>query len=359
MGKYIILATFAVAMSVTLVSRQGMQSDLETSESQALRQKQVLARQIARSAFEMGMAELRRDFENWRVQREEVPHEGGSFDLTASGPSGGPVTLSVVGRHGEATYEITGQAKRQNKASALFNGITAGGSVDFDVSGPGCSGGPCVSGLDPSGGEARRGISLPSSTSNQDREDVCDEFGGKVEGRGEDCDVVSRSQAQEDWIDREMQNLESRIQDMIDQGSNDVTVCGNGQGNGNGNGKGNGKGNGNGGGTSSTCRLNGNQSASGILYVKGEFQFNGQAQWNGPVYVADGGSIRINGGGGTRNVNGGVVMEENTELDMNGGNRIQYNSEKILDLQSTMPSLGVETVQMTNRTGQLNGFSSE
>jgi hypothetical protein len=53
------------------------------------------------------------------------------------------------------------------------------------------------------------------------------------------------------------------------------------------------------------------------------------------------------------------VMEGNTELDMNGGNRIQYNSERILDLQSTMPSLSRETVQMSNRTGQMKGVPSE
>lgn len=360
MGKYIILSTLAVALGVTLVTRQGLETDLDTSESQAVRQKQVLARQIARSAFEMGMSELRRDFQSWRVQRQEVPYEGGTFDLTASGPSSGPVTLVAVGHYGEATYEITGEADRQSQASALFNGITVGGAVDFDISG--CSGEPCVSGIDAGGEENRRGISLPSGSSQQDREDVCEAFGDEVEGRGEGCDVMSRPPPREEWLSAEMSRLESKIQDKIDQNSDDVTVCDGGGGNsgkGNGNGKGKGNGKGNGGGASSSCQLSGNSTGSGLLYVKGEFQFNGQAQWNGPVYVAEGGSIRINGGGGARNINGGLVMEGNTELDMNGGNRIQYNSEKILDLQSTMPSLSTETVQVANRTGQLHGSSSE
>jgi hypothetical protein len=102
MGKYTILATLAVALSLTVLSTQGMETDQETSEGQAERQKTVLARQIAASAFEMGMSELRRDYDGWRAQREGVPHENGTFDLVASGPSTGPVSLTATGRKAKA-----------------------------------------------------------------------------------------------------------------------------------------------------------------------------------------------------------------------------------------------------------------
>ncbi|MFB6229654.1 MAG: hypothetical protein ABEL04_00735 [Salinibacter sp.] len=350
MGKYIVLATLAIALSTTILANQGLRTDLDTNQSQVTRQETVLARQIALSAFEMGLSNLKRDFTSWRVQRTEVAYEGGTFDLTASGPSSGPVSLTAVGHFGGVTYRITGKAEQKEVVSGLFNGITAGGSVDFNVSGPGCSGGPCVSGIDPAGGENRRGISLPhSGTQDQDEKDVCDEFGDKVEGKGDGCDVSSRSQALEEWIDNEMDNLKSEIESQASRGSDDVTVCESGDNSGNGNGNGNG----NSGGPSSSCRLNGSSTGSGILYVKGDMVINGQAQWNGPVYVADGGSIRINGGGGTANINGGLLMEGNTELDMNGGNRVQYNSEKIEKYFNTVSSLSTTIVQVTNRSGGL------
>jgi hypothetical protein len=65
--------------------------------SQSERQEKVLAREIARSAFGEGLSALRRDFSGWRVDRDGVPYENGTFDLTASGPSIGPVTLTATG----------------------------------------------------------------------------------------------------------------------------------------------------------------------------------------------------------------------------------------------------------------------
>ncbi|MCS3682791.1 hypothetical protein [Salinibacter ruber] len=357
MGKYILLVTLALGLSTTILANQGMRTDLETRESQADRQEIILARQIAQSAFEMGVSELRRDFQNWRVERSQIAHRGGTFDLTATGPSGGPVSLTAVGNFGDARYKVTGIAKEEEQVSGLFNGITAAGSVDFDVSGPGCSGGPCVSGIDAAGNENRRGISIPNSgTPGQDEDDVCSTFGDKVNGQGTGCDVNSRTQGLDEWIGSEMDKLRSQIEKKVNQESYDVTVCtrnGSGNGNRNGNGNGNRNGNGNSGESPNTCRMNGNSTDSGILYVKGDFRFNGQAQWNGPVYVVEGGSVRINGGGGTAQVNGSLLMEENTELDMNGGNRVQYNSEKIRDYFGSMGSLSALSVRITNRSGRI------
>lgn len=347
MGKYILLITLALGLSTAILANQGMQTDLETSESQAERQEIILARQIAQSAFEMGVSELRRDFQNWRVERSQIAHRGGTFDLTVAGSSGGPVSLTAVGNFGDVVYKVTGAAEEEEQVSGLFNGITVAGSVDFDISGPGCSGGPCVSGIDAAGNENRRGISIPSSgTPSQDEDDVCSTFGDKVNGQGTGCDVNSRTQGLDEWIDSEMDKLRSQIKSKISQGSDVVTVC-------TGSGNGNGNGNGNGGESPGTCRMNGNSTDSGILYVKGEFTFKGNARWNGPVYVAEGGSVRINGGGGTTQVNGSLLMEENTELDMNGGNRVQYNSEKIRDYFGSMGSLSALTVRITNRSGKI------
>lgn len=337
MGKYVILATFATGLCMTVLASQGMKTDLDTSESQAERQKQVLARQIAESAFEMGMSELRRDYAHWRAQRRNVPYEDGSFDLTAMDTRDG-VSLTVKGHFNGETYKVTGVVKEEKKVSGMFNGITAGESVNFNVSGPGCSGGACVSGLDAAGGEDRHGISIPHSRSaSRDENDVCAAFDGKVEGRGGGCDVQSRTDATNEWVENKMSHIKAEIEQRVSEGSDDVTVCAGG-------------GSGSSSGSSGTCRLNGNTDRSGLLYVKGHFRFDGQAQWHGPVYVAEGGSIRINGGGGTANINGGLVMEDNTTLDMNGGNRVQYNSEKIEDYFDTFPSTSTVTIRVQDRS---------
>lgn len=328
MGKYIVLAVLSVALASTLLARQGMLTDLETTESQANRQKQVLAREIARSAFEMGISELRRDFENWRVDRTQVQHEGGYFDLEASGPTSGPVSLTAVGYHGERAYEITGEATKDSTVSSLANGITASIPITFDVSGGGCSGNPCVSGFDVAGGEDRHGISLPPGA---DVDGICDEFDDKVVGRGGGCDVKARTEERDDWVESQMVQLNSEIQDAIDAGSTEVTVC-------------------------DGCKIGDLSTDSGILYVTGELRYNGEEQWNGLVFVADGGSVRVNGGGDVKNINGGLMMSDSTdfksdeEFELNGGNAVRYNSAELEKYIGIMPTMRTTTVQVTGRT---------
>lgn len=327
MGKYIVLAVLSVALASTILARQGMLTDLETSESQANRQKQVLAREIARSAFEMGISELRRDFENWRVDRTQVQHEGGYFDLEASGPTSGPVSLTAVGYHGDSAYEITGEAAKDTTVSSLANAITASIPISFNVSGGGCSGAPCVSGFDVAGGEDRHGITLPPGT-NTDQ--VCDEFDDEVAGKGGGCDVKARSDERDDWVVSQMEQLHSDIQDAISAGSDDVTVC-------------------------DGCDVSDLSTDTGILYVTGELRYNGSKQWNGLVFVADGGSVRINGGGDVKNINGGLMMSDSTnfehddELDLKGGNAVRYNSDELQKYLGTLPTMQTETIRVTGR----------
>jgi len=329
MGKYAVLITLAAALSATLFTKQRMQTDRDAGEAQADRQKKVLARQIARSAFEMGISELQRDF-HWRANRSGVEHEGGQFDLTVHGDSSSPVSLTAVGHHGDATYKITGTARMDTSVSALANGITASIPIDFDVSGGGCSGHPCVSGRDIGGREDRHGISLPTGA---DTDAVCDEFDDKVVGKGEGCDVQAQTSEEDDWTERKMGELDAEIQKAIDKGSGDVTVC-------------------------DGCKVSDLSDSSGILYVTGELRYNGEESWDGLVFVADGGSVRINGGGDAKNINGGLMMSDSTkfkndeEFDLNGGNAVRYNSAQLGKYMDTLPTLRRTTVRVTGRTGR-------
>lgn len=325
MGKYIVLITLAVGLSLTVLTTQGMQTDQDTSEDQAARQESVLARQIAKSAFGKGLSALRRDYDDWREERSGVPHRNSTFDLSASGPSAGPVALSATGRLGGAVYRITGTVTQQEEISALLNGITAVGPVDFKISGPGCGGVPCVSGLDAGGREDRKGISLPNSGSESD---VCSVFDGKVEGLGSGCDVQSRHSNRDVWISGQMGRLEAQIQSKMSSGHPDVTAC-------------------------SSCKFSGNVTRSGILYVTGTATIDGNSRWNGLVYAAQGATVRINGGGGSRNINGGLVMEKDATLDMAGGNRVQYNTDQLRKYLSLLPALSTTAVEVADRTGTL------
>lgn len=330
MGKYVLLAVIAVALGSTLMASHGIRTDRDTNEDQVERQEKILAREIANSAFEMGLSELRRDFEGWRVEQTDVPHEGGTYDVAATGPSLGPVTLEAIGRYGSAAYKITGRSVQDTTVSSLFNAVTALTPIDFKVAGGGCSGAPCVSGLDVGGGEDRHGISLPPG---EDTDTVCDEFDDAVVGRADGCDVWSRTGPEDEWVIRKFEIIESQIRDAVDSGASNVTVC-------------------------DGCKIDDLPTDNGILYVTDELRYNGEEQWNGLVYVADGGSVRINGGGDARNINGGLLLSDSTafrtdeQFDMNGGNNVQYNSEELKKLFGTLPAMRGHTVKITDRTGR-------
>lgn len=331
MGKYIILITIAAALSVTLLASQGYRTDLDTSQAQSARQKKVLSRQIARSVFRKGVSEVKRNFDSITEGVQDGSYENGTYVLEYDTTSSGGeriVAITAEGTYGEATYEITGKARKTKSVSDLFNAITANVPITFNVSGGGCSGGPCVSGLDDGGREDRHGISLPSSGNASN---VCNEFDGKVVGKESGCDVATRTSEMDEWIADQMERLESEIQSAMDRGSEDIVEC-------------------------NDCKVDNLADTSGILYVTGELRFNGEEQWDGLVFVKEGGTVRINGGGSTRNINGGLILEDSTdfeedeEFDMNGGNAVQYNSQTLLDFVNTLPSIESTAVSVTNRS---------
>lgn len=330
MGKYVLLVTFTVILGLTYLSQQSHQASQESSKKIGERQGIVVARQIARSAFSDGLSEVKRSFDTISDQTKEGSYEQGTYSLTHEVTESGSqrtVDITAQGTYRDTTYQITGRAVKDTSISSLINGITANIPINFKVSGGGCSGGPCVSGVDAGDGDDRHGISLPPGT---DVGSVCEEFGGKVEGKEDGCDVQSRTTEHDDWITQEMQKLRSEIEDA--QGSSSVTVC-------------------------DGCEVGSLADTSGILYVTGELRFNGEEQWDGLVYVADGGSVRINGGGSTRNINGGLVMGDSTEFtedeefDMNGGNAVKYNSDALKKYVNLLPSLKATTIRVTNRKG--------
>lgn len=396
MGKYIILVTFAVALGLTLLARQGRQTDLDTSKSQVTRQEQVLARQIARSAFERAVSELRRDARNGNdltiesATGEPIEYEGGFFTLEESGPVEGPVVITATGSYDDQEYQIAGTI--DYKVPSSFNAITSQGNVDFDPAGNSssinCQGtGTCVSGKDPNGD--RHGISL---SPNSDVSGVLSRFNGVIEGINDNSDVISR----EGGPDSRNKTVSKSIEDLEDDigNSEEVTVCesrGGGPNNPNppdnsnpsNNPPGQNSNPGGGGPLVSSvvfhsggppggpqvearnrpasfsprrsgtppgnCMVGPSPTGSneGLLYVKGDLTINGGATWEGLVFLDEGASVTINGGGtgpskSGWNIDGALIMQDSTEFSVSGGRGdfVRYKSENIKDIirKGSLPS---------------------
>ena len=93
--------------------------------------------------------------------------------------------------------------------------------------------------------------------------------------------------------------------------------------------------------TSSPANVNGlklnNVTGYGILLIDGDLVLGGGFTWYGPIVVT--GSVTLNGGGGGINVRGQILSGTSTLTDVtiNGGNVINYNSCEIKKAFATQP----------------------
>jgi len=94
--------------------------------------------------------------------------------------------------------------------------------------------------------------------------------------------------------------------------------------------------------TSSPANVNGlklnNLTGYGILLVDGDLELGGGFTWYGPIVVT--GSVTLNGGGGVGiNIHGQILSGTSTLTDvtLNGGNVIQYNSCELKKAFATQP----------------------
>ncbi|MBO6575338.1 MAG: hypothetical protein JJ896_07985 [Rhodothermales bacterium] len=142
MGKAALILVAAVSVASTTVYMTQDRQSIETLSQEAVYEHQVLAREIAQSAFNRVESRVRRDFENHRVSLADVAHRQGEMDITAVGTAGSPVAISATGRFEDAEYTISGVLSRSG--SRVLDALTVDGAVeavDF-------SGNAMVSGLD-------------------------------------------------------------------------------------------------------------------------------------------------------------------------------------------------------------------
>jgi hypothetical protein len=407
MGKYALLLTFSVGLALAYFGQQSMQISSAANEDQVERQKTVLARQIARSAFNNAVSNIKRDWCSVPTGTEEpVPYEQGEYEVTFGFSGGGEegedssgedscagkrITATVTSYYpgkedtDKVSYQIEGTAEQRKMVSGLFSGLTASGALS-QLRVNGCGGGNCVSG-DPGGGEGRPGMNLPGSMAEDLDGNGCPSNGwGKgdivagSESVANECGVQVRGAADDKWVTGKMSAIRSEIESELESSnpSSDITVCGEG-GNDTGppddedtgppedreTGPPNQRGpfalasmsaeiDNRGGRPPGDCSIDG----EGILLVpegKTARANGGPPRWDGFVYVEEGGTIRINGGGSTQSISGGLLMEGGSNFRMNGGERVQYDPDELRKYVDLLPSIETTEVTITDRTSKVVG----
>ena len=332
MGKYILLVTLGTILGTMLLSYQSQRTSLSTGEERAERQRTILARQSARSAFGMATSQIKRDLNGYRVNRTDVPYDRGTFDLSVVDTTGGAVAITAVGRYDGAAYRIQATVVEDIDG---FPGLGVQGALGsarakgnkFLISGRDTD--PVEPNTAPDHGSGlgadRHGMRL----SDEDAADlVADEYpDDQVVGVGGQGDIVHETISVD--VDALRQNIVNHATHDGDDLSGDVgsrdapaIVAVNGD-----------------------VSLGGNVHGIGALFVDGNFRMRGNAQWEGLVIVANGdASVDTEGDvSGNARVFGSFIMQERGgagALNVGGSVRIQYSSKALKVLDDILP--GVE-----------------
>lgn len=369
MGKYVLLITLGVSAALAAYAGQFKSAQVEAGEEITDRQKLVLARQIARSAYASGASELKRNFSASLNQCKRL--DGGTFELTTSPLPGDTVQVRAVGRHGAdgcsctdcPQYAISGEATLDPNGS--FSALTFDGPLESaNLSGGGR--GPVISGNDASEEQDRNGVSLSRAADEQKmKEEFCKRFDSDVQGIGGGCDVVHDP-------DIDLSALNQEVSDLAENQSthSESALCGGGKRRGKGGPKGSGpEGSVGSSGRSAVvtiegnCKLSGKSGGTGILYVDGgSLTMTGNSEWKGLVVVSGEGSFKASKG--TPRVLGNVSFYDGGALDMRGTASVQYSSGQLAQLQEEYElsaleelknSSAQEEVRMTNRSQEAMG----
>lgn len=349
MGKYILLLTFSVALTLAYFSQQSRQTSAAANEDQVERQKTVLARQIARSAFEQGISQVRRvarDVDSWPPEEEDFPpghrkeyeEEGGEYEIDYQPqPGDGTVIVSAWGKYGDGDgveYQINGVVSQESGAS--FNGMTFDGPISsVDLSGN----------MRVIGGENRHAMSASESAGRDALKAECGKKGGgakprNIRGKGGDCDIVQQ--------DTDLSGIAETLRNKEGDEDKAETLCESEEDEGEGASLGSSK--------SPVfirvedeCEVAGDVSGTGILYIEGEdeesFRMTGNSSWNGLLFFGKGENDEDGDEGdgdegdgdeegkpsfwarGNAKINGAAGFFGESGIDMSGNFEVEYDGD--------------------------------
>ncbi len=127
MGKGLLFLLAGVLLTSGFLLYDTHRVGQETAEEQVNYEEAIVAREIAQSAFDMGVSTVQRDFENGRLTLQQQDYQGGDYDLTTTTIDSENVSVRAEARFGEASVVMEGVlAKRLDKFLA---------ALTFDVDG--------------------------------------------------------------------------------------------------------------------------------------------------------------------------------------------------------------------------------
>ncbi|MBN4056412.1 hypothetical protein JYT20_01690, partial [Rhodothermus sp. AH-315-K08] len=131
MGKAALFLVAAVSLASGASYLNQDRTAFEGEKNEALYEHQVLAREIAQSGFNRIESRVRRDFNGHRAQLSGLDHPKGELDITATGSSGSPVSISATGYFEDAEHTITATLSKQG--TRVLDAFTLDG-IASDVS---------------------------------------------------------------------------------------------------------------------------------------------------------------------------------------------------------------------------------
>ncbi|NQV71605.1 hypothetical protein HQ496_00680 [bacterium] len=292
MGKGILVFVMLSTLAGTAMYATQSERKLEQATNETEYKSEVLAREAAASAFNLLVGKVKRDFEGYRTNTKDVELGKAKFDMMAEDSEDGSVSVVVVGKYGDHEYEIVGNVSKTGAnvldavtISAPINSVT----LKNDYS---------ISGTDPGGTSSHAVRTIWAVTKDAFLSEMAS---SQIVGVGGDGDIVheelnigvaalrAKIEAYEgtnklylterDWKSKDWAKGKYSKKSSSDYASgNGSSIMGNGS-------------------TPVVFHSKGDVTLQkgfvgyGVLLVEGDLTFEGNAAWNGLVFVAGSKSV--------------------------------------------------------------------
>ncbi|MEL6446034.1 MAG: hypothetical protein AAFP15_00285 [Bacteroidota bacterium] len=97
MNRVALLAVAAATIWIGSLSSSSLERTRDIATDTEHIQSEMLAERVARTGLDLAASKINQDFEGWRAGFNQTAHNGGTFEVVASGGTAGPVVLASTG----------------------------------------------------------------------------------------------------------------------------------------------------------------------------------------------------------------------------------------------------------------------